>query len=89
MKINSPVESWGALQEIYVPSYSENDEHLIKNLTTFLISASPTSASPINQLKESMALQELDFTEFIELTQAKLTAQPDNYLQQLNRKIRP
>ena len=51
------------------------------------ISAPPTPASSTNQLKERIALLELDFAEFKELTQARLSDPRDNPLQQLKEEL--
>ena len=56
-----------ATKKTDVSSNSE-DESPEENPTTFSISAPPTPASSTNQFKESMALLELDFAEFKELT---------------------
>ena len=60
-------------KRINVPSDSEDEESPTENPTTLSISAPPTPASSTNQLQESMALLELDFTEFKVLTQVRLS----------------
>ena len=60
----------------------EDDDSPTENPTTLSISAPPTPASSTNQLKESMALLELDSAEFKELTQARLSDHQDNTVQQ-------
>ena len=69
-------------KRINVPSDSEDDESPTVNPTTLSISAPPTPASSTNQLKESMALLELDFAELKELTQARLSDHQDTTVQQ-------
>lgn len=60
-------------KRISVPSGSEDDESPVENPTTLSISAPPTPASSTNQLKERIAVLELDFAEFKELTHARLS----------------
>ncbi|KAF0039074.1 hypothetical protein F2P81_009558 [Scophthalmus maximus] len=74
-------------KKINVPSDNEDDESPTENPITLSISAPPTPASSTNQLKESMALLELDFAEFKELTQARLSDPQDNTVQQLQEEL--
>lgn len=60
-------------KRISVPSGSEDDESPVENPTTLSISVPPTPASSTNQLKERIAVLELDFAEFKELTHARLS----------------
>ena len=72
-------------KRINVHTDSEDDESPTESPTTLSISAPPTPASSTNQLKESLALLELDFAEFKELTQASLSDYQDTTVQQLKR----
>ena len=74
-------------KRINVPSDSEDDETPTENPTTLSISVPPTAASATNQLKESMALLELDFTEFKKMTQAGLSDRQDTTVQQLHEEL--
>ena len=75
-----------ATKKTNISSDSE-DESPEENPTNFSISAPPTPASSTNQFKESMALLELDFAEFKELTQARLSNLPDINIQQLKEEL--
>ncbi len=70
-------------KRISVPSYNEDEESPAENPTTLCISAPLTPASSTNQLKESMILLQLNFAEFKELTQARLSDPSDSTLQRL------
>ena len=74
-------------KRINVPSDSEDDESPAENPTTLSISAPPTPANSTNQLKESLALLELDFAEFKELTQASLSDYQDTTVQLLHEEL--
>lgn len=64
-------------------SDSEDDESPAENPTTLSISAPLTPACSTNQMKESLALLELDYAEFKEQTQPRLSDPSDNALQHL------
>jgi len=64
---------------------SEDDE--TEHPTTLSISAPPTPATSTNRLKENMALLELDFAEFKELTLARLCEPQNSTVQQIQEEL--
>ncbi|KAK9533017.1 hypothetical protein VZT92_010372 [Zoarces viviparus] len=71
-------------KRINFPSNSEGDDRQIVKPTTITISAPRTPSSSTNQI---VALLELDFAEFKELTQVRLSGRPDSTVKQLKEEL--